>query len=1354
MHLRSTAGALATVLACALVPAAGFGTPAAAAVLAPATTSTTITLPGGGKITYDDSGAGTLASADGKTTRAFPVPHVAGRTGLGQALTPDKSVLIRRAQAMLAAPATAGRVLVGLTSTSLTAKGRSPDAKVNAALTRVHADHSEPIPELTHTYVVHVQGTDAATAAATLAGTAGVAFAQPDAPVTTMDAGGQAVPEWAMKSPATAVVKTPADNAGVATSEQSYLNANGVNAMGAFADTDKLLHQLPGTGEIITNVSIGDLTDQAMADGGDSYVQQTGPNSVIENGRRYLDFPSLPLIPAWVASNDGTLDATGSAEVGDPYLGEVLLDFSMMAPLPHAQQRAGALGSGATDLLGIAPGAQYRLVVPKEASAEGIAAAFLAAARQKPKPNVITASLGFGGDSIGYAGRYLEDDPVLRAVITKIVASGIAVAISSNDGTRLGLPVSVGPDGGSTATDRAGRGDRITGVGTDLPTTAPSVLPDSGSVAVGATTTDDTLTAAGSATGSYPTTRYNGFAAYSSGFGSRIDIAAPGDNLPSLEHVCASVCTSPQAVEVVLNGGTSASAPMVAATMADVLQAGRATGRSFTPAQLRDILTGTGRKITQTPQTDQALTMGTQLDVTAAVESVLAKKFTLPTTATRLSVAERQEVGSLGGEFVEQTDPDAIDLAGPPDANGEPTGENAISPITFGLDLTGVNRKDLKFRLKAGSKVLPADGPSLRLTPQQLGVSSGPLKVTFEAYRGATVVAAASRTLTFLAGDGTYAEALAPAAPGSVALGKPVTVSYDLTGVRNVDQPQLVVSSVGHWTPTAGDLFEAQYTKTLTALKGTVTIPAAAFAKGGGGLYGLGIIQQTLLGVPFYGQFRAIRIGAAASARPAAPTLGVPADNAVEAVKGDKPVLAYDVRDVAGATGAVVEFSAPGPTLYGSLNTFTNANGSGRDDDGFNNPSLLFTKLPATHGTTKLDLAALKVPDALDYSIRVLATRGGKPIGQASPTAFLQYDESELVTAGSIQGFDVTGDTQTLATAIFDDATYALDDTSLVPVKDGALGTPYAESTDGTILDDLIGTDPGLKQTVTLARPMSGDTPPAVRVFDSGTGKLVHDIPFDHDGTLYETSAEVDAARHRLVATTFDPVLGLSQLWPVDLTTGTMGAPLTLTDANIAYRAFGDITVDPATGLVFVATTGTQGPCLSGRVSYAIVRVDLDAHTVSPSVPIAACAAGIAADGHGHLHVLTGAAQPYGSNSFPDDDWKLLDETTLKPVAGPVDLGGHGGAWPVYDAVNDVVLVAQLYGTTLATDNNAMSEVDVLDPATGAVRKRITTVNLMNSTEATTNFDFTTHRGLQIDPATRTAYVTGPYADQLERFTY
>ena len=44
----------------------------------------------------------------------------------------------------------------------------------------------------------------------------------------------------------------------------------------------------------------------------------------------------------------------------------MLLDFGVMAPLPHGNQRPATLGSGFTDLLGIAPGAQYRLVVPSD----------------------------------------------------------------------------------------------------------------------------------------------------------------------------------------------------------------------------------------------------------------------------------------------------------------------------------------------------------------------------------------------------------------------------------------------------------------------------------------------------------------------------------------------------------------------------------------------------------------------------------------------------------------------------------------------------------------------------------------------------------------------------------------------------------------------------------------------------------------------------------------------------------------------------------------------------------------------------------------------------------------------------
>ena len=61
-------------------------------------------------------------------------------------------------------------------------------------------------------------------------------------------------------------------------------------------------------------------------------------------------------------------------------------------------------------------------------------------------------------------------------------------------------------------------------------------------------------------------------------------------------HVCTcSACTA-QDVEVVLNGGTSASAPEIAAAVADVLQAAEATQQSLTPRQVRDLLVSAGAR--------------------------------------------------------------------------------------------------------------------------------------------------------------------------------------------------------------------------------------------------------------------------------------------------------------------------------------------------------------------------------------------------------------------------------------------------------------------------------------------------------------------------------------------------------------------------------------------------------------------------------------------------------------------------------------------------------------------------------------------------------------------------------------
>src|SRR5262249_23513844 len=132
-------------------------------------------------------------------------------------------------------------------------------------------------------------------------------------------------------------------------SAQSMLNRPAVDAVPAFAQI--AAHgQLPGQGEIITNVSLRDLDDpSAAADPTrpcNFYASVFGPTTIVQNGQRSLDWPSMPLIPTYTSDAAGQLDPTGATCGQDPMLTEVGLDFSMMAPLPHDQQRPDALGSG------------------------------------------------------------------------------------------------------------------------------------------------------------------------------------------------------------------------------------------------------------------------------------------------------------------------------------------------------------------------------------------------------------------------------------------------------------------------------------------------------------------------------------------------------------------------------------------------------------------------------------------------------------------------------------------------------------------------------------------------------------------------------------------------------------------------------------------------------------------------------------------------------------------------------------------------------------------------------------------------------------------------------------------------
>ncbi|HEY3633229.1 MAG TPA: S8 family serine peptidase, partial [Jatrophihabitantaceae bacterium] len=683
-----------------------------------------------------------------------PVRGVAGQPALGAGWQPPAAVPARTGTA-------AGQVLALLspgttvTGTPLPAKhgartAATSDAATNAALRKVDARSIRPVlptgstdltgasrsalgstaPDLSRLVVVDTAGTDATAAADALGTTPGVAFAEPDRYVTSMSttptpvpaaAGHLPVPKPAASTPSTPDSAALPSNYGLATSLQSYLNAGGVDAVGAYQQLGARYGQLPGAGEIITNVSVGDLTDQSMADAGDSYVRQYGPTTVVTNGQRYLDLPSMPLIPTYTAAADGTLDPTGSTEGQDPALSEVMLDFGVMAPLPHDQQRPDATGSGLTDLLGIAPGAKYRLVIPQQPTFDQIATALVAAANQKPRPNVITASLGFGTDTAGFPGRYLEDDPLLRAVVAGIVRHyGIVVSISANDGTRLYTPASVGPDGGSTPTDRVGNAAHATSIDDDAYSTTPSLVPDSGAIAAGGTTLDDTLAVSPrsdgplASTGTLAETRISGGGNFSSGFGTRIDLSAPSDGIVVYEHTNGQPA---QAVTPVFSGGTSASAPEIAAAAAVVLQAARLTGRHLDPAEVRSLLERTGRAVPTPPQIDRPLQVGPQIDISAAVSSLLPAHG--QPAIVRVSVAHRVTQGGLGGTFLEESDPGRLELAGT-------SGEGLLGPVTFGLDTVGLPaRGPLEYRLRVGDTEFGSTTPSIRVLPTDLLTAAG-----------------------------------------------------------------------------------------------------------------------------------------------------------------------------------------------------------------------------------------------------------------------------------------------------------------------------------------------------------------------------------------------------------------------------------------------------------------------------------------------------------------------------------------------------------------------------------------------------------------------------------------------------
>jgi hypothetical protein len=1367
---------------------------------------TTTTLRDGRSLTSDESGIGWISDARGLHARPIAMAQPIGKSAMGSFIGPSEFARERAIALPDRGLYPTGQVIVlldeGIAPTNVRAAiAQTNDSRLNALFRDVQVDAIVPLfqgagsarldglmsaahvrlgavaLDLRQAYLLRTRGPNAAETARRLLDSGLVRYAEPNWFVSSMATDVKILPAWqqnaALRSAAlqqstiSNVSASVPTNFGLRSSLQSYLNANGVDAAGAFVDIRQRFGQLPGAGETITNVSIGDLTDEAMARAGDQYVAEFGPTTNVIGQQRYLDYPSMPLIPTFTADMSANLDPLGTVEGVDPFLSEVLLDFSVMAPLPHDQQRSNRQGSGDTDLLGIAPGASYRLVVPQQPTIANILTALIGAAEQQPRPNVINASLGYGFDNLGFPDRFLEDDPLAQSVIAAIVNSGIVVCVASGDGTRLLTPASVGPDGGSAPTDLADAADPVTSVADDAESTIPSRVIDTGSFAVGGSTLDDIFAVAPqtraplSDVGTFAQTRTDGETDFASGFGSRVELSAPSDNIVALNHECLTLpCTGHDAVPVIV-GGTSASSPMTAAAAAVVLQAARLGGMQYSPQDALGLLEATGRPVFTPPQIDRALHVGPQIDVTAAVEALLDREGKFPQPAiVRVGVAERQNIGNLAATIEEATDPGDIDLTGPViDFGTLKSGQNGVSPITLSVDAVGMPA-NVVYEWRTGHGMF-ARGRVVRLEPGRLLAAAGlplvdssprTINVTVAARLGVRSLATFMKALTFSPYDGTYVEALAPIVPATAPVGSPVTASYDLSHVRYVDAPLLVVSGIGHWSPATGTLFREQWTTPLPALKGMVTIPASAFV-GGGGIYGIGIAQDTVNNT--VGEFAPIRIvGGDASQRPQAPLLSAgsstQAGHFLEISRGAAGFdVTYDVRAVPGASGAMLEVSAPGPTIFSLRNPFTDQNGSRRDDNGVDSPSSAFVALPGISGRAHFNATMLGLQSSLTYDVRVDALQGSAVAGQASPDSTLQFDDGFAPGGEFINDFAVSTSSGIAATVAFDGSGNLADSAlySYAPAS-GAYGAALGDDPSGKSVFVALGASSEQARAVAerLDTTANGQW---IQTFDTSDGQQLGNYHLDAATQELLIAGRVDFGRHRAVLLGYDPS-DADIMLPFDIDAQTMGHIVNLDSGSNRQGYFNDVSLDESNGRAFAADTRIGDFCIF--LSSGVVSVDPSDGAESGFAPLKPCITGIAADDRGGNVYAVDGPLIADQTLLPLAHWQSIAEAGMH-VGDPTTVAARSPLFPVVDPVNHVILAAFLAGNDYLTNNDAMSGVGVFDEASGRMLAFDERFNLF-STALGFNPSIASERGIQIDPATRTGWTFGPGGLQIERFTY
>jgi hypothetical protein len=671
----------------------------------------------------------------------------------------------------------------------------------------------------------------------------------------------------------------------------------------------------------------------------------------------------------------------------------------------------------------------------------------------------------------------------------------------------------------------------------------------------------------------------------------------------------------------------------------------------------------------------------------------------------------------------------------------------------------------VRYVLRVGSTEFTSTTPAIRATPAQLLAAAGQplasatsrsIAITAEVRLGPEqVLARTGETLTLGPTDGTHAMAPAPVVAAVTPVGQPVAVHYDLTGVTGVRAPELIISSIGHWSPFAAPLYRIGYAAPLTATTGTITVPASVFAAGGG-VYGAAVMQDSVLGA--VGGVAPFRIdGAGPGQRPDAPTLapagsGAFGHQATASRTAPGLQVRWDVRTVAGATGAALEVSAPGPTIYNLLDTFTNQFGTTRDANGVDSPSTAWTPLPGRAGTTTVDLTALGVPTSLDYSLRVVATSAGQPIGQASPSSSLEFDDGLVPGGGVVSNFDISpAGASTVGTATLNAGGVPASSTlSAYDPRTGAYGPAYTHDPSGANVYFVYGSDPGQHRMLAASYPWSG-TEQHLLTYDTAGQHQVADQGIDLTSQYNLIGGRVDPARHRADLLAWRGGDNADVVLPVDTTTGTPGTPVPADNGTPGAHFYQMLDVQQATGKVDLAGSLLGDLCVIRRAGFT--TVDPGTGTTAPMAAANRCITGLASDQAGHAELTVGPLYSYPM--LPEARLQQADENT-GTVSALQDLAARSPLFPTVDTAHGLLVIAFLAGADYQTNNNGMSGIGVYDLHTGARVSFREQFNLFSAYGGLTA-DFGTlqgERGIQLDPATRTGWTYSPYDNQVQQFSY